>query len=320
MENGDRRKKLLHKLDRIEKLSHGSKWSRLVQSPYKYLSALFFREIIFRFTHKDRKAIAETFWGDRLQIRLPASMDIYLLTAKSHDSEIRLARFILSHVGAGDQFLDIGAHNGYYSLLAANSTGTRGRVMAVEPGKAAFSLLEKNVKDSRNIDSFNLALHDSDGYVELSEFPAGYAEYTTLHPGQFERESWFSKNRPKKYQVRSVTGDRLLQECAALPGMIKIDVEGAEYQVIKGLQGFLETNNPYVAMEFVSRARSNDNHQRADYLLREFGYRVFSILADGGLSPVIGTTVDHVEKSGLESDNIVYKKIISFPDNTTANG
>lgn len=77
-----------------------------------------------------------------MNIALPASTDIYLTGGKSHDSEIRLAKFLIKNLNQGDNFVDIGAHYGYFTLLGAHLVGKGGRVF-FEPGKSTYSLLEK---------------------------------------------------------------------------------------------------------------------------------------------------------------------------------
>lgn len=235
-------------------------------------------------------------------------MDIYLFGTKTHDSEIRLAKFILHHVRRGEQFLDVGAHIGYYSLLASYCTGSEGRIIAIEPARNAHVLLRENAGRHANIEVFNMALNDETGVVDITEFPSQYAEYSTVDPARFLTQGWYRNVKPSTYQVAARTGDQLLAETGLRPSMIKIDVEGWEYNVIRGLRGYLEANSPCILMEFLSDGRVNEAHQAADGELRSLGYAVFSILADGNLSRIAGATSDYVAASGLESDNIVYRK------------
>jgi FkbM family methyltransferase len=137
---------------------------------------------------------------------------------------------IQSIVSSGMVVLDIGAHAGYYTLLAARGTGTEGRVYAFEPEPENFKLLTKNIEANGylNITPVNLAVSDQVGTRTLF--------VTSLDNG---RHSMFHHSLPESGQidVGSITIDKFLEgEGWPTIGLVKVDVEGAESEVLDGMR------------------------------------------------------------------------------------
>ncbi|MEM6396643.1 MAG: FkbM family methyltransferase [Bacteroidota bacterium] len=242
-----------------------------------------------------------------MKVLLPSSTDIYLTGGKSHTSEIRLAKFMINHLKEGNVFVDVGAHYGYFTLLASELVGNDGKVFAFEASPQTFSILKENCSRIKNIEFANLAVSDSNEPLEFYEFPNKYAEYNTIHVHQFEDSNWYQKNLPNKVHIASKTLDHLLSGCKETPRIIKIDVEGAEYQVLNGAQKLLDAKAPLLVMEYLSSARGNDEHKKAETLLYKLGYTPFAIDEDGA-EYEIKDIEKHISSQSLESDNIVFKK------------
>ncbi len=298
---------LLHILQKRETLAKASKWSRLLNNPAKYVNGQLFSKLIYPLNKKGKLVSADTFFGSPMQLLLPAGMDIYLLGAKSHDSEIRLTRFLIKNLKAGDSFLDVGAHYGFYSLLAAHLCGKDGRVMSIEASEAIYQILQKNLKSQNNIELFHLAAHEENSHISFFEFPILFSEYNTIHPEQFEKEKWYQKNQPKEVKVPSKRLDSFTQEHNFLPHIIKIDVEGAEDKVINGLSELLQAASPILAMEYLGGKRANKAHQESIKQLLKYGYEAHIIQADGSLHKTADPD-QHLLIQEMDSDNIILKK------------
>lgn len=134
---------LLSGIEKVQKIASASKLERMLANPVKYFRAIFFREIIYRRTRKSQEVQATTFFGFPMRILLPSATDICLTGGKSHPSEIRLAKYLIQNLRHNDSFLDIGAHYGYFSLLAAQLVGSNGRVTAFEASPSTFQVLKK---------------------------------------------------------------------------------------------------------------------------------------------------------------------------------
>lgn len=137
----------------------------------------------------------------------------------------------------GDLFVDLGAHVGYYTLIAANAVGAAGKVLAFEPNPASAAILRANVR--RN--GFD--------HVRVQEACAAEAVgFTPFHLAEDDGEC--SIYHPRR---RDLAGHRLFVEKTALDDLmpevrfarlIKIDVEGAEPRVIAGAARLLAEAPP----------------------------------------------------------------------------
>jgi len=136
----------------------------------------------------------------------------------------------------GSTFVDIGANVGDYTLLAASLVGNAGRVLSFEPEPRNRGWLQQSIdlNGYKNIDVFPVALSDGEG--EASLYLGEIAGYHTLIPGHPERQAG-------TITVKTRTLDSYLHELGREHvDMMKIDVEGAEMQVLRGARTTLGKN------------------------------------------------------------------------------
>lgn len=302
---------LLSNLDAVKKVANASKVNRFFARPLKYVYAILFNKLVYPVSQKGILKKTDTFFGLPLHVLLPAGTDIFLAGGKTHDSEIRLARFLIRQLKPGDTFVDIGAHFGYFSLLASRLVGP-GKIYAFEASENTFEVLKKNVAAVENIYPLHRAVSDASETIEFYELPVVYSEYNTMELQQFEDEAWYLKVKPEKKTVAAVALDDFLKESASGPAVIKIDVEGAELKVIRGGAKYLGSHSPVVIMEYLEHRRNNRNHKMAIDLLRELHYRPHSITVTGDLAPCEDIDA-RLLADGLESDNIVFTKNNFYP-------
>ena len=137
-------------------------------------------------------------------------------------------------------FIDVGANIGVYSLRLSKQF-PRLEVFAVEPHKHAFSRLENNIKINnlkKNITTFNCALSNTDGNARLSS----NRRFNTNQSGGAKI------SEEGNLLIAQKLGDDLfnfLNQTVA----IKIDVEGFEINVLKGLNNFFSNNNICLQIE-----------------------------------------------------------------------
>ncbi|WP_133273455.1 FkbM family methyltransferase [Hymenobacter radiodurans] len=298
---------LLHQLERVEQLATASKLLRLLRAPGRYLYAIGFRLLRYRATKKGVMKQADTFFGTPMTVVLPAGTDIYLTGGKSHDSEIRLARFLIQRLQPNDVFADVGAHFGYFSLLAARLVGPKGQVVAFEASATTHAVLAQNVAASAVVQAHHCAVSDQQETISFYEFPILYNEFNSLDVTQFENEQWFKEFKPTKITVPAVTLDAFFTSSGQVPAVLKIDVEGAELKVIRGAAKLLERAAPAVVLEYLEPKRHNTGHQQAAALLRELGYQSHRIGADGQL--IVCPDLDaYLQAEQIDSDNFVFVK------------
>lgn len=299
---------LVKKIEKVEEIASASKWKRMSRQPFRYFFAIIFREVWYRLSKVEKEVLTDTFFNEKMCVMLPSSTDIYLTGGKSHDSEIRLARFLIEHLDAKDTFIDVGAHYGYFTLLASQIVGSQGKVFAFEASPRNYEILFKNTHQKKNITSLNLAISNEDSVINFYEFPNLYSEYNTIDIEQFENESWFGDYKPDSVEIQCIQLDDFLRNYNLRPKIIKIDVEGAEAKVIEGLKIHLSSSyNPVIVMEYLSQDRGNISHQAAEKCLRSLGYIPHAIGTTGELIK-IDAIDSYMEGKELDSDNIVFVK------------
>ena len=91
------RKVLIENLERAAYLAKGSFTKRLLNKGLNYLYYQWYKRLIYPITKKGSPSSAALFFGKSMQVHLPAGSDLYLLGAKTHASEIRLAKFLINN-------------------------------------------------------------------------------------------------------------------------------------------------------------------------------------------------------------------------------
>jgi FkbM family methyltransferase len=128
----------------------------------------------------------------------------------------------------GQVFVDVGANIGYFSLLAAHCVGARGAVYAFEPDPANHALLLRSAAENGftsiiHAELAGLAEGDSEGTLYLSEDNLG--DHQIFATGQ-TRDT---------LPIRLLDGSRFLCSRIQRLDLLKIDTQGSEYGVVKGL-------------------------------------------------------------------------------------
>lgn len=293
---------LSDQLNKIDFLTKQSKLYRFVRFPFKLAFSFCYIHLIYPVIRVGFTKRVHTFFNRKIFIKFPSGADIFLFGTKTHPSEIHLARFLLKHLQPGDTFIDVGAHFGYYSLLAAMLVEKNGRVHAFEPSGSTFQILSKNVATQNNIVLNNRVVSNTNGYVNFYEFPLFYSENNTLHIQAFEKKSWFKKNKPKITKVKSTTLANYCSTNTINPTIIKIDVEGAEYEVISGMQSIFTERHPIIIMECW-----NEFNPKVIAILKNHGYKSYRIDEDGNLNG-IHDLEGYFIKNNIISDNIVFQR------------
>jgi FkbM family methyltransferase len=139
----------------------------------------------------------------------------------------------------GDIVVDIGAHIGHYTIIASKRVGINGKVIAIEANPGNFKLLNRNIRLNQlaNVVSLNHAVYSKETKLKLYApgEEAGHTIYNTLISDR-------ATNEEKFVEVNANTLDYLLQPKGIRQeqvNWIKIDVEGAEFEVLKGATNVL---------------------------------------------------------------------------------
>jgi FkbM family methyltransferase len=214
----------------------------------------------------------------RERMRAPADLRYTTITAfllrDWVEPELRELDRLLS---PGDVFIDVGANVGLYALKGARLVGSRGRVLALEPGAEAYDHLAANLALNAFdwVTPMKVAASDALGEAVLHHVPLG------RDPQAF---SLIANARASEGEVvETVTLDSLVARCGLdRVDLIKIDVEGAEPLVIAGATNMLAGLRPAVIFECNAHINAGGETGAAGEawsMLADVGYRFFRLVA-----------------------------------------
>lgn len=139
----------------------------------------------------------------------------------------------------GDAFVDVGAHWGYFSLLAADRVGPTGRVLSVEADPRIHAILSRNRALNPALlqwDVVHRAAAAEVGEVDLEGFPDDGDNWGLSRIG-----AEVSSGAPR-FRVQAAPVDALLDERqVARVALLKMDIEGAEWLALRGMQAGLRS-------------------------------------------------------------------------------
>jgi len=181
----------------------------------------------------------------------------------------------------GDNVLDAGANQGYYSVKLSNIIGHDGRLFAFEPNPEVFQFLESNIYINGftgRAKIFQKALGSESGKATLN------FSFNNIGGGTIVRDTVEGENT---VAVEIVRGDDVIPEDVKFD-VLKFDVEGSEPAAALGLEKALaRSDTAAIVIEVFPKSWSNWGD--FDTILSRFtrGYRVgFEIHHDGSLEPL----------------------------------
>ncbi|MBD3881293.1 FkbM family methyltransferase [Phormidium tenue FACHB-886] len=250
-------KRLSQLTQKLNKLERQTQSLRIIRSS-KVLAALSTDE----FLAVCRLACHSTYLGD--QVVLCRILSGFMLYGDARDAQIlphfclngfwepSLTLLMLRTVQPGWYCLDIGANQGYHTVVMACAAGAAGRVVAVEPNPRLVALMQKTVLANGFNAWTNIvpkAVSDRAGEtVQLSvlpDCPGGASIMWNLSPAA------------ESIAAETTTVDQLTADWQRVD-FIKIDVEGAEEQVWRGMQKTIQLNPQLIiVMEFAAERYAN---------------------------------------------------------------
>jgi FkbM family methyltransferase len=163
--------------------------------------------------------------------------------------------FLHAHGGtlAPGHILDVGANIGYTTRLFRSVLAEGCRIHAFEPESANFKSLQKRFADDNRVELHRVAVTDFEGEVKLWRNPQHHADHRVQTTALVEHLRATGEN-PDYEVVEAVSLDafcRARQLSARDITFVKIDVQGLEIPVLRGMQQLIE-GNPYllVGLEF----------------------------------------------------------------------
>ena len=168
--------------------------------------------------------------------------------------------------------VDIGAHIGYYTLIAAELVGLKGKVFAFEPDPDNYNLLVKNIKLNgyTNIISVKKAISNKTGKAKLFMSSKNKSSSQLYHADSL-RES---------IVVDVTTLDEFFKDYDGKVNLIKVDIEGAEMAAFQGMANLIRKNDDLaIFTEFCPRTLRRTGSSPEEYLskLEDMGFKIYHI-------------------------------------------
>ncbi|MBN1979287.1 MAG: FkbM family methyltransferase [Anaerolineae bacterium] len=221
----------------------GSIARQIARNPRK-LSAIFGKYLNALARRKNVLVETETFWGEKMNVLLPTAA--WSLLAYGF-FEAGLTTMALEHVGQGQVFYDIGAHFGYYTLLAHRLVGPGGQVHAFEPTPSTHAILQSNAAGRDNVFLNGCAAFCECTVLPFHDYGPTYSAYNSFRKARLG--GLVRAPEPTTIDVQTTTVDEYVKSTQAKPDFVKIDAESTEMEVLKGMEETLAERKPIVSLE-----------------------------------------------------------------------
>jgi len=219
-------------------------------------------------------------WLNNEDIALYTTVDNYIewtiLNTGTYEDEI--GKLIKISLKEGDNALDIGGNIGLQSLRMSTCVGPAGKVYAFEPLQHIQEKFRKNMALNRaqNVILFDIALSDKSGETDFK------LDKNTWNQGTFSLKTEPTGDDTQKVIIKIADE---LPEITQLENLalIKIDVEGFEYNVLRGLKATLQKHGPRIIFEYDDNywASAGQNFGGCFDYLHNLGYTLYQV-SDAG--------------------------------------
>ncbi len=207
-----------------------------------------------------------------------------------NEYEPAVTDIVLKNLSENGSFFDIGASIGYFSLIGARMVGQGGSVHAFEPLPKNYALFEKNIKlnNLTNITVNRMIVSDKSGDATF---------YPPNNPHEWGTGSVLGGNKDEAFKVPSISlADYIELKKIERVDLIKIDVEGSEMKVIKGLAPVIkeigypkiicEANSGWLRLAGVTPQSLIEELRALRYEIRIIGRRGIGRLDERRLPPL----------------------------------
>ncbi|HZC50781.1 MAG TPA: FkbM family methyltransferase [Nitrososphaeraceae archaeon] len=203
-------------------------------------------------------------------IYCPLNKEDFIVMTRHEDDIIE--RFLPKQ---GDIVVDIGAHMGRYTIISSKRVGTNGKVVAIEAHPSNFEMLKSNIKLNQltNVTPLNYAVYSKETKIKLY-LPDEESGYTMHHSimSNYVFTKYKDKTEDKFVEVNANTLDYLLQLNKITDvNWVKIDVEGAEFEVLKGAHNVLLNSKD---ISLLIEVHGKDTYEPIIESLRSYNFKI----------------------------------------------
>lgn len=245
--------------------------------PSKRVRALLYRNVSRPLAERmDARLVVPVSGGSRMIVDTSDMMGRVLATSGIWEPHVTVVLPRL--LAAGDVFVDVGAHVGYHTLLAAKLVGPSGRVYALEPSTSTYAALRANLElnQTTNVRALRVAAGMSETHAELVEPPAGNTGEAAIRTGTASEgsESALAANEVVVKPLVSVLDE------ADLPRLrlVKIDVEGFEAEVLRGVEPLLANGVRFAMIAEIHPHRVAETVTAVERLQSAFSLRAYELV------------------------------------------
>jgi len=236
---------LIKSLEKNILLSKGTLIQKLKKAPIRLIYSKIL-ELFSLWFQRPVKIDAQTFWNENMLVVIPETVSLSIYRYSFF--EANLTRMILQYLKPGTIFFDIGAHFGYYTLLASYIVGKKGQVHSFEPTLDSFNILKTNVSDRNNIFLNNCAVFSKRKNIFINDYGIQYSAFNSLYNPRLPLDK-LKKIKIKKYEVKAISIDNYVERKNIFPNFIKIDAESSEYEILLGMQKTIDKFHPIITIE-----------------------------------------------------------------------
>ncbi|MBV7528997.1 FkbM family methyltransferase [Chitinophaga sp. sic0106] len=238
-------KKIIDQFQHATTFEAKNRWVKMLNKPVQFVHAFTCNKL-----SKAQKVKATTFWGGNMEVVIPEVVSSEIYKHGYFDKEV--CYYLLRVLAPGDVFVDIGAHFGFFSLMANNLVKDSGTVVSIDPTPSTFQLLSSNLNKFapfKNFKLFNNAAFEREEELNFYDFGVKKSAFNSLFGSRLEKmdeeELRRHQIRVKALPVDNVIADLGLSKIT----LIKIDAESAEMNVLKGLEKTILEFKPMMILE-----------------------------------------------------------------------
>lgn len=286
---------------------------KLIRLYFRYTSCIFAKKYLWHtylkiyVNWRKFNTVATTRQGIKFNLTCPHSDVIQSYIYYFGVWEPNLTDYIIRNLSSGDIFIDVGCNIGYYACLASKIVGKKGRVHAIEAEPGIYEMFLKNLKlnNISNVVAYNKAVYGEEAVLSIYTGDGAEPGQTTVIKDRAD-----IKKFKKGATISANTLDNIVPHSDLYNAkFIKIDVEGAEWHVIKGIENSLDkfSERTVWAIEILQGARGND----VINLFLKNGYQAYLLENDYSVDAYIKNAPSYLKKLTIpiiKNTDVLFKK------------
>ena len=182
--------------------------------------------------------------------------------------------WVRERLKAGDDVLDIGSNLGIFATMMGAKVGATGRVFAFEPSARIAADLRRvlTLNELKQVTVTEAAVSDRNGEATFCDIEESDVRREGSHLSDAVMDRNFAGLKQNAVTVKTIVMDDFAVEHKIRPALIKIDVEGAEFLVLEGLEKTIQAHRPKLVIEFHPDGAGVFDHLKLAACLQRFGY------------------------------------------------